>query len=296
VSGLADGLDAFVATFDRRRLAERASALSQGEWSAGEFRTFIDTYLNEAKVGLDLVASHLSPEMRILEVGAGVGLLPAYLKQRGYEVMGIEPGAEGGFGFMPAIIDAVGEQIDAYCRPDILPIVAERLTPGKHGRFDLIFSVNVMEHVMALDDAVAAMRSVLTPRGRMVHLCPNYAFPYEPHLAIPLVPLVPHWTKRLFRSAVARNGEVWDAINFITAGRVRSMARANSLDVVFESGIMGRYFERARQDRIFGSRHPGLARRLASSRMLGAVISNALSHVPAALASPMVFTLTHAQE
>ena len=44
---------------------------------------------------LDLVASHLSPGRRVLDVGCGTGGFAAALRRRGHEVFGADPHARG---------------------------------------------------------------------------------------------------------------------------------------------------------------------------------------------------------
>ncbi len=289
-------LSAFIAELDCERIAQRASELASGKWQAAEFEAHLNSYLNEAQVGLDLIKPHLTGGQRILEVGAGVGVLTAYLKSLGYEVFGIEPGEEGGFGFMPAMSVAISEALPLRIRPELLPLRAEQLEPGVHGRFDLIFSVNVMEHVMALDDAMVALAHVLSPHGKMTHLCPNYAFPYEPHLGIPLVPFAPQITKWFFPATFAREQRVWDTVNFITARRVRRLATRNSLSCTFSGGVMERFFIRARTDSRFRERQAGLIARIATNGGLAWTVAGVLRRIPAALATPMIFTLCHADE
>ena len=36
--------------------------------------------------------------------------------------------------------------------------------------------------------------------GAMIHMCPNYFVPYEPHFGIPLIPFAPRATQRFFRA------------------------------------------------------------------------------------------------
>jgi 2-polyprenyl-3-methyl-5-hydroxy-6-metoxy-1,4-benzoquinol methylase len=292
----ADGrarLQQLVARLDRGELARRAAEISGGELDATQLAAHLATYLNEAVVGYDLIATTLRPGLRILEIGSGVGIVAAFLRSEGFDVVGIEPGGSAGFGFMPAMSAAISDALPAVSRPVVLPIGAEELDPQTHGKFDLIFSVNVIEHVMKLEEAMAAMASVLSPHGRMLHQCPNYAFPYEPHLAIPLVPAAPGLTRFVFPRTIARQRAIWDKVNFVTAGRIRALARSNGLGVRFEPGIMGHYFARARSDSEFSKRHPGVIGKITASPLLGTIVGRMLAALPADLATPMRFVLNH---
>lgn len=255
----------------------------------------LEVYLNEARVGLRLVEPYLVPVpgRRILEVGAGAGVLTAFLQSEGFEVVGIEPGGGGGFGFMPALQRAVAEELDPDERPSILPLAAEQLDREEHGLFDLIFSVNVLEHVMALDEAMAALAGVLAPGGRMIHTCPNYAFPYEPHLAIPLVPGAPKLTRFVLPGAVRRQRSVWDTVNFITARRLRGVAARAGLVCELEPGVAARSFARLAEDPIFRRRHEGLVATVAGTPILGRLALAALCALPPGLATPMVARIAH---
>ena len=52
--------------------------------------------------------------------------------------------------------------------PTIEPLGAEQLSQNEHGQFDLIFSVNVLEHMHPLQRNLDAMAAVLAPGGLSV--------------------------------------------------------------------------------------------------------------------------------
>ena len=82
------------------------------------------------------------------------------------------------------------------------------------------------------------MRSVLAPAGSMVHTCPNYHVPYEPHFGIPLVPGVPSATRFVLPGRIASSG-LWRSLNFVTSTGLRRTARRAGLTVEFEPGEDG---------------------------------------------------------
>ncbi len=253
----------------------------------------LEVYLNEVRVGLDLVEPFLQPGVRILEIGCGAGVLTSFLKAEGFEILGIEPGGGGGFSFMPALQRTVARDLDETASPEVLPITAEELKVAEHGRFDLIFSVNVLEHVMRLEEAMAALAEVLESEGRMVHTCPNYAFPYEPHLSIPLVPWAPSLTRFVFSRTIKRHRAIWQTVNFVTARRLQRIARDVGLVCELEPGVIARSFARVVEDPIFRQRHEGLITRIATSRVLAPVALFALKRLPPGLATPMVVQMVH---
>jgi SAM-dependent methyltransferase len=158
-------------------------------------------HLNEVPVALDLLAPLLDAEAprRILEVGSGIGAVTACLRADGHAVVAIEP-AGPGFEDMLLLMRALNiavaalQPVPALSDAPPLPIDVDDLDPVVHGRFDVVFSANVLEHVPDPISALKRMQSVLAEGGVQRHVCQNYAFPYEPHFYLPLVPFVPSFT------------------------------------------------------------------------------------------------------
>ncbi len=241
---------------------------------------------SEARLGCRLLADlRLRRPDRVLEVGAGAGVLAAFLHQQGVHLCAIEPLVAGFETFMP--VRALLAEMDTL--PVIEPLAAEQLSPDKHGRFDVVLSVNVLEHMRPLDRNLDAMVGVLAPGGRMLHTCPNYRIPYEPHYRIGLVPGRPHWTRHLARRAAGQ--PLWESLNWITAGDVRRLADRHGLRVDFRPGELARALDRLRHDRAFARRQRGplvgalrLADRVGLARPLG--------WISAAWMTPMTFTIS----
>jgi SAM-dependent methyltransferase len=248
-------------------------------------RLLLDTYCNEARVGLALVAPSLQPGMRVLEVGSGIGLLASVVAEE-IDFVGIEPGASG-FGFMPTLAKIV-TRVSLSNRPFApLPIGVAELDPEKHGTYDFIYSVNVLEHVLSLDEAISALARVLVRGGSMVHLCPNYAVPYEPHLAIPLIPGFPQLTRHLFPSRVKLYPGLWEELSFVTAGRLQRLAGHHGLKVDFDQGVMGAMVRRILEDPILARRQGKVVSTAAKIiRKSGALAL--IDRIPARFATPMV--------
>jgi SAM-dependent methyltransferase len=289
---LEEKLDAFIRRLDIERLVSIGS--SHGQMSREACAALLETYLSEAAIGLRLIEPLLQQRLRILEVGSGIGLLTAFLTSEGYSIVGIEPGPAGGFGFMPSLMEAIRSQLAGSEHPTILPLGAEDLTAKDHGMFDVIFSVNVLEHIMALPEAVAAMAAVLAYDGKMRHLCANYNFPYEPHLGIPLVPVLPGLTRYVFPRPIKRNERIWSTLNFITATRIKRLAAATGLAVELQRGVMSMFFDRLQGDQVFAERHRrGLIGWLRQSSTVSKAARGIFEHVPRWLASPMIISMQH---
>jgi len=246
------------------------------------------TYLGEVRIGLDLIAPFLRPGQRILEIGSGIGALGHFLAGQGLDICGIEP-AGSGFDLM----DRLARHVDEVAGGSGFRVddrEAKDLNPDVDGQFDLIFSVHVLEHIDDLEAAFFAMNSVLKPGGRMVHLCPNYRFPYDPHFGVPLPFWSPGLTKNLNARRISRHKAVWDSLNFIGAGRLKKLARQHTLSVDFHRGVMADTFQRLNDDPVFLSRHSGLAGRVASG-LTRSPFFKLIEAWPPQWASPMAVTL-----
>jgi 2-polyprenyl-3-methyl-5-hydroxy-6-metoxy-1,4-benzoquinol methylase len=254
----------------------------------------LDVYLNEVHVALDLVSDALSGmgrEGRVLEVGGGIGAVSACLAHLGHEVVAIEPGGPGfeDMLLLQAAIDGALDGMPALSGSrTVLPIGVEDLDPDVHGRFALVLSANVLEHVADVELALDRMQSVLAPDGVQRHVCPNYAFPYEPHFAIPLVPSTPSLTRVLLPRRITRTS-LWESLNFITARQVRRWGRRAGVAVRFDRGVLAEALERFLGDEVFAERHAGLAGMVEALRRMRIV--PLLRRLPVGVASPMRFTV-----
>jgi SAM-dependent methyltransferase len=111
----------------------------------------------------------------ILDFGCGIGHTVVEGKSRGLKVFGadIPAGLEG------APSDLLGS---------VLRLIDEKnyRLPFDDNQFDLIFSHQVLEHVMDYDAAFREIRRVLKPGGVTVHIFPSRHTPVETHVWVPL--------------------------------------------------------------------------------------------------------------
>ena len=244
----------------------------------------LSTYINESWVALELVEPLLRHGVRILEIGSGIGFFAGFLSRQGFDVVELEP-VGAGFEFIGAARAALA--LDEG--PEHLDIVVEALDADLHGRFDLIYSLNVLEHVPDWQAALETAAAVLTPDGTMRQSCPNYSFPYEPHFGIPLLPVRPAETARLLPERIT-DSELWRSLNWVTLMGVRQWADENGYSIEFESGRLADALERLSTDAQFANRHSrvlGVAARTA--RRIG--VFNVLRKMPPSWTSPMIFTV-----
>jgi len=241
---------------------------------------------SEVRLALDLLsrppAGPLRPDQRVLEVGAGSGVLSSILRSQGIDVTAVEPLIPG-FGFFGAIRDELRDQAPQSLAP-LDHRSAHELDPAKDGPFDRIFSINVVEHCKPLDEALTAMAGVLVPGGLMIHTCPNYRVPYEPHFRLPLLPFVPRATARLLPRLAG--DPVWQSLNFVTAGDMRRIARRTGLTVSFAPGVLADVTNRLKHDPAFAQRQ-GWAGRLAAM-LAKANILGLVNRLPPSWLTPMV--------
>jgi len=175
-------LEEFINEIDVQKCAQEVATRIGDDISATQGKLSI--YINEARASLELVKPYLDKNITILEIGAGLCAFSLFLKREGYNVTALEPAA-GGFDFFEISKKVLHEQMGDL-QLDVIEIKAEELINHTSGHFDLIFSCNVVEHIPDLEEALNGMLSVLAEDGVMVHSCPNYVVPYDPHFSIPV--------------------------------------------------------------------------------------------------------------
>ena len=158
---------------------------------------------------LSVLAKYLGPEGTLLELGAGTGFQARGLADLGYEVKAIDlPGS-------------------AHKASRVFPVVDYdgRTIPFPDATFDVVFSSNVLEHVVDLPAMLAETRRVLKPGGHAVHAMPTAMWRLWTSVAGPL-----------------------DCLPFITAslaGRAPQSAIRRSAPVAFIRGVAARWIPRA---------------------------------------------------
>lgn len=221
---------------------------------------------------------------RILEVGAGGGLLSGFLQSRGLDLVAIEPAAHG-FEATSQLAALISEATRVSAK--ILPLSARDVAPERHGFFDLIFSVNVIEHFQPMNENLDALTRVTGRGGVQVHTCPNYHVPYEPHYGIPLLPFAPQRTPFL---GSRRSESLWWSLNFITSTDLEAYARRSGLAISFQQGSLGEALERLCAEPAFAARHPKILLR-AARVMKAAGLTRVLKQLPPSCVTPMTVLL-----
>lgn len=245
------------------------------------------TAINQAKYGLSRIVDALNglqPKAEVLEVGAGSFLLSAYIASKGISVTALEPLSKDFSWFAALQADVLG-----YCQRR--NIVFERTTlfaeafvaPAK---FDLIFSVHVLEHTRDPLRALDNMYQSLKPLGQVVTVCPNYDVPFEPHLGILLIGRSKALNSRLYPAAVARKQDVWDALTFVRCSQLKRHLLRKNAKFSFSRTMLRDAFLRLGEDEMFQRRMPKpihwIYRLLRGAHLIGL-----LPLIPARFQTPM---------
>ena len=103
---------------------------------------------------------HNGRAVRVLELGAGTGYQASLIKQLGYEVIAIDvPGS-------------------AYANSRVHPIIEYDgcTLPFTTGSIDVVFSSNVLEHIVSIEKLLYEIKRVLSPDGKSIHILPTPAW------------------------------------------------------------------------------------------------------------------------
>jgi SAM-dependent methyltransferase len=236
-------------------------------------------FVEEAKFGLRYIApevERLSPGMSVLEVGSGACILLRELARRRPDLTftGIEP-FDHGFEFLEPYV-----RERAIAQPNVaLHYGGYESLPGTH-RFDLIFLINVLEHIPDWRHFISFVRERLAPGGKCVTLCQNFAFPYEFHVGIPIL-WNKKYTERWFEKRIRSFEEklncqgFWDQLNFVSFSEVEKECKKLNLSLASRSEIVFDMIDRFSYDESFADRNKILripARMLARSGILKALL------------------------
>jgi SAM-dependent methyltransferase len=229
--------------------------------TAPELSAIFAIYAGEARFGRALIdrdLRRLGRAARVLEVGAGSFMLSCILQREGHEVTAIEPTGAGFSHFTRLQAIVLDHAASRGAVPAVLRIPGEAL--ALDGHFDFAFSLNVMEHVADVAQVLRGVHRALKPGGIHRFVCPNYAFPYEPHFNLPTL-FSRALTQRLLWPWIAGSKAVpdpvgmWTSLNWITVRQVRRLSRRDlAVEPAFGADIFELFIERAASDPEFQAR------------------------------------------
>ncbi len=212
-----------------------------------------DIWLSAARFhfqNLDPEICALPPGARALEIGCGAGILLTMLRQRNPNITlnAIEPFAEG-FAPMEHVLGHAAKQ-----GGDIQRSTYQAFTPSQP--YELIYLVNVLEHLPDWRHFLDTLPRFLAPQGRCLILCPNYGFPYEPHFNIPAL-RSKTLTGRLFRKRITWVEDtyevhgLWNSLNFVRLSQIKRHLKGSELRLRVRPEITDRMIDRFSDDPVF---------------------------------------------
>jgi 2-polyprenyl-3-methyl-5-hydroxy-6-metoxy-1,4-benzoquinol methylase len=119
---------------------------------------------------------------RIMDLGAGLGMLSEEAAVRGGNPVAIEPG----IGFREIAL----ERIQRGGRGMVIAAAGENL-PFRDNSFDVVISLEMLEHVESPAAVLQEVYRILRPGGWFYLTCPNYLSFREPHYSVAWFPLLP---------------------------------------------------------------------------------------------------------
>lgn len=227
-----------------------------------------NTYYDESLFGLVLILRDfqtLDYDSKILEFGSGIGLIANYLASLGFNVTSLEPAGQG-FGMMSRLKNVV----EAYYSASELTANNENVRIEDYSsilKFDYIYALNVLEHVDNELSAIASAKELLSGKGKMRLIAPNYAFPYEPHFNLPIL-FGKKFTHLIFRNKILKfpiydSQGTWSSLNWVSSKKIARIAKKLDLKVSFSREGWNKYLNRIVIPGEFSKRKGPLLRALA---------------------------------
>ena len=221
-----------------------------------------DLWVAEAEFGLSYLKEKIDSfegAAKILEVGCGTGILLSMLAEEfsQHELNGIEPFGDG---------HSLFKDLNSAVRKIGVNIKIEPYEEHKsETKYDLIYCVNVFEHVNDWRHFLNWAADNLNEGGVFFVLCPNYGFPYEPHFRIPII-FNKSLTHQLFKNYIGRFEKnmdsgtfgLWNSLNFVKKKEVRKFFNQTELSQKFvmndETSVIDDMVDRVSEDEEFRKR------------------------------------------
>lgn len=166
---------------------------------------------------------------RMMDLGAGLGMVSEEAAIRGANPVAVEPGR----GYREIAL----ERIRRAGRGMVVAARGENL-PFRDNSFDVVISLEVLEHVEDPATMLREVRRILRPGGWLYLACPNYLGFREPHYDVAWLPLLPKPLGVLYLRLRGRPTEfLKTSITYTTLPWVRRQLRKLGLRSVREREI-----------------------------------------------------------
>ena len=192
--------------------------------------------LEESKFGIEMVSpflNKLKPNSNILEIGSGPCLLLSKITENHpkLNINGIEPIGEGFelFDMILKILKRKQKKINLF--------KGKFEDYDEKKKFDLIFSINVLEHVENWSAYFDFLKKFLSRNGTALIYCPNYGFPYDCHFRIPML-INKKITYKLFKNRIEKYEKrnncmgLWKSINCVNYKQIKNYCSKINLNVL----------------------------------------------------------------
>lgn len=256
-----------------------------------------DIFLNEAIYGFRYISPYieaLPSNASVLEVGSGPCVLLSHLSDmfKSISFTGIEPIGPGFDKFKTSL-----DQLRTQFQFDLYEGTYESFGESRTEKYDLIFLINVFEHLQDWSHFIKFVKFHLKNRGKCVILCPNYSLPYESHFQIPII-INKTFTYKIFRKHI-ENYEImhsqsglWSSLNFVKLRKVQRVVDQQSLELKRNDRITIELINRLSYDQEFKKRQNVVGKIAKVANMFG--VLNLFQFYPFYLFQPYIFLeLTH---
>ena len=131
-------------------------------------------------------------------------------------------------------------------------------------RYDLIFCINVFEHLDDWKYLLDKSYKLLKKNGKLIILCPNYVFPFEINFSIPII-INKSLTFKLFKNYIKKFEKnnnfigLWKSLNFVSKSKIKkhleSYEKVNKYKITDDKSIIDFMINRLITDSEFQRRH-----------------------------------------
>jgi len=132
---------------------------------SGAASSHTESYLNQAVFGIVAAESQRNPRLRIFELGCGNGSFASKLAARNYEVVAVDVSTSG-----------IAHAKAAFRGPHFDVASAYDDLASKYGQFDIVVSLEVVEHLYAPRLWAESLRALLLPRGLAIVSTPYHGY------------------------------------------------------------------------------------------------------------------------